>query len=49
MKIKEFWKDFVENINWDGLRCNIKGDPSFREIMGAFDRQKEIDKRKKEQ
>ena len=30
-------------INFDGLRCTIKGDPSIREIMGAFKRQKEID------
>ena len=46
MKLKEFWKEFVEATNWDGLRCNIKRDPSIREIMGALERQKELDGRK---
>ena len=39
-------QDFIKTANWDGIRCNIKGDPSIREIMGALQRQKEIDKGK---
>ena len=43
MKIKALLKEFINNTNWDGVRCMIKGDPSFREIMGALKRQKELD------
>ncbi|MBR2403797.1 MAG: hypothetical protein IKB01_13740 [Lachnospiraceae bacterium] len=43
MKIKEALQEFINNTNWDGIRCIIKGDPSIREIMGALKRQKEID------
>ena len=45
MKFKEFWKEFVENTNWEGFRCTIKGDPSIREIKEALNKQKEIDKK----
>jgi len=44
--MKKLWSKFKEalyTINFDGLRCTIKGDPSIREIMGALKRQKEID------
>ena len=40
--IKVKWSELVNDINWDGLRCTIKGDPSFTEIMEALKRQKEI-------
>jgi len=33
----------IKVINWDGIRCFIKGDPSIRDIMTALKRQKEID------
>jgi hypothetical protein len=33
----------IKLINWDGIRCFIKGDPSIRDIMTALKRQKEID------
>lgn len=42
-KLKELLKEMVSTVNFDGLRCTIKGDPSIREIMGALKRQKEID------
>lgn len=44
--MKKLWNKFKEalwTVNFDGLRCTIKGDPSIREIMGALKRQKEID------
>ena len=43
MKIKTLLKELINNTNWDGVRCIIKGDPSIREIMGALKRQKELD------
>ena len=42
-KLKEIIKEMVGTVNFDGLRCTIKGDSSIREIMGALKRQKEID------
>jgi len=45
-KIKNVFKNFIKTVNWDGIRCTIKGDPSIREIMNALKRQKEIDKDK---
>ena len=45
--MKKLWSKFKEalnTINFDGLRCTIKGDPSIREIMGALKRQEEIEK-----
>ena len=47
--MKKLWEKFKETlrtVNFDGLRCTIKGDPSIREIMCALKRQKEIDKDK---
>ena len=47
--MKKLWGKFKEalyTVNFDGLRCIIKGDPSIREIMGALKRQKEIDNSK---
>lgn len=41
-KVKEGWR----TVNFDGLRCVMKGDPSIQEIMGALKRQKEIDQEK---
>ena len=44
--MKKLWSKFKEalyTINFDGLRCTIKGDPRSREIMGALKRKKEID------
>ena len=44
--MKTLWnklKEMLTTVNFDGLRCTIKGDPSIREMMGAFKRQKEID------
>ena len=44
--MKKLWnklKEALRTVNFDGLRCTIKGDPSIREIMGALKRQKEID------
>ena len=44
--MKKLWKLFKEmmtEVNFDGLRCTIKGDPSIREMMGALKRQKEMD------
>lgn len=46
-KLKEILKETVNTVNFDGLRCTVKGDPSIRELMGAFKRQKEIDGGKK--
>ena len=43
MKIKTLLQDCLNNTNWDGVRCIIKGDPSVREIMEALKRQKELD------
>ena len=33
----------VDTINFDGLRCTMKGDPSIRDIKEALARQKEMD------
>ena len=44
--MKRFWQIFRElltTVNFDGLRCTIKGDPSMREMIGAVKRQREID------
>ena len=44
--MKKFWRllrESLKTINFDGLRCTIKGDPSIREIIGALKRQNEID------
>ena len=44
--MKKLWRQFREmlsTVNFDGLRCTIKGDPSMREIIGALKRQNEID------
>ena len=41
-------KAMAETINFDGLRCFFKGDPSIREILGALNRQKEIDQSRKD-
>ena len=43
MKIKTLLKELINNTNWDGVRCIIKGDPSIREIMDALKRQNELD------
>lgn len=48
-KIKEKIIGIISTVNFDGLRCAIKGDPSMREIVGALKRQKEIDNSLKEQ
>lgn len=45
--LKEKITEFFSTVNFDGLRCTIKGDPSIREILGAFRRQKEIDDQNK--
>lgn len=44
--MKRFWhifKELLTTVNFDGLRCTIKCDPSMREIIGALNRQNEID------
>ena len=44
--MKKIWRLFRElpaTVNFDALRCTIKGDPSTREIIGALKRQKELD------
>ena len=44
--MKTLWnklKEMLTTVNFDGIRCTIKGDPSIREMMGAFKRQEEID------
>lgn len=44
--MKPFLRIFMElltTVNFDGLRCTIKGDPSIREITEALKRQCEID------
>ena len=38
-KLKKAIKEMVFTVNFDGLRCIIKGDPSIREIMGALKRE----------
>lgn len=48
-KLKEKIIEMQSTVNFDGLRCIIKGDPSMREIMSALKRQKEIDNSFKEQ
>lgn len=35
-------KEMAFTVNFDGIRCLIKGDPSIREIMGALKRQDEL-------
>lgn len=45
--MKKLWEKFKETlrtVNFDGLRCTMKGDPSIREIVGALKRQEEIEK-----
>ena len=47
--MKKFWSKLKKNmqvINFDGLRCTIKGDPSIREMIDAFKKQKEIDNKR---
>lgn len=44
--MKKLWnklKEALRTVNFDGLRCTMKGDPSIREIMGALKRQEEIE------
>ena len=44
--MKRFWhifKEVLTTVNFDALRCTIKGDPSIREINGALKRQSEIE------
>lgn len=44
--MKRFWhifKELLTTVNFDGLRCTIKGDPSIGEIIGALKRQSELD------
>ena len=46
--MKRFWHRFkvlLTTVNFDGLRCAIKGDPSTREIMDALKRQSEINRK----
>ena len=42
-KLWSMFKEMLTTINFEGLRCIIKGDPSIREIVDAIKRQKEID------
>lgn len=46
-KIRSLFREMLDTINFDGLRCTIKGDSSIREILGALKRQKEIDAKNK--
>ena len=47
-KLENLWKEIVATVNFDGIRCMIKGDPSIREIVGALKRQEEIDRNEKQ-
>ena len=47
-KLCRILREMVAFTNFDGLRCTVKGDPGFREIMGALKRQQEIDRGRKE-
>lgn len=38
------FSEMLTTVNFDGLRCAIKGDPSIRDMMDALKRQKEIDR-----
>lgn len=42
-KLRNLFKRMLSTVNFDGLRCTMKGDPSMREIIEALKRQKEID------
>lgn len=42
-KLKNLFKELLTTVNFDGLRCTIKSDPSIREIIEALKRQNEID------
>ena len=43
--LKSKLRILIETTNWDGIRCIMKGDPSFREIIAALKMQSEIDNR----
>ena len=36
--------ELIKVVNFDGIRCDIKGNSSIREIKGALKRQNEINK-----
>lgn len=40
--IKQMLINMTNTVNFDGLRCMIKGDCSTREIIGALKREQEI-------
>ncbi|MBQ7816521.1 MAG: hypothetical protein IJ339_04080 [Oscillospiraceae bacterium] len=48
MKITEIVKENIKTINFDGICCFAKGDPSMAEIICALKRQQEIDNAEKQ-
>lgn len=45
-KWQTIWKELLTTVNFDALRCILKGDPSMREITGALKRQNQLDRNK---
>lgn len=46
-RFKKKLQELVQTVNFDGLRCILKGDPSVREIKEALKRENEIQNGKK--